>query len=465
MSAASTPVYFTKLELENIRSFGEPQCLDLIDSNGKPARWTLILGDNGVGKTTLLQCLTRMRPRFNKAPDNKDPDLDQRQNSNEIEPDLAREDNPVLKGLLRSGSIGTAKICAELLVGATLVGPDEQEAYRIMTKTEIEPSKNGNSDDGIEDVKFQVECLGEPVEPLILAYGAGRHMGVRNLDLSTAPSSTDSLFDTAAELFDAEEMLYRLDYGEHKNRTVAINLLQNLKSLLVEILPALEGPDDIDIRGHRLPGSKNDDGGVWVNTSSGFVQFTQLSLGYQTVAAWTADVAWRMLNHFPNSQNPLREPAIVIVDEIDLHLHPQWQRAIRKHLVQHFPAVQFIVTAHSPLMAQDALGANLAVVHDKSGEALITSNPVVVRTWRLDKILTSELFGIESARPAEVAESMKRRIFLTSKKDRTEAEEDELAALEDLVGNMQTTEWGEDLAALEIVRKAAALLGDGPVNQ
>jgi hypothetical protein len=46
MKSNSRPIYFTKLELENIRSFGGRQCLDLLDTQAKPARWTLILGDN-----------------------------------------------------------------------------------------------------------------------------------------------------------------------------------------------------------------------------------------------------------------------------------------------------------------------------------------------------------------------------------------------------------------------------------
>ena len=56
------PVYFNVLELENVRCFGESQFLSLVDNEGKPVQWTLILGDNGVGKTTLLQCLAWMRP-------------------------------------------------------------------------------------------------------------------------------------------------------------------------------------------------------------------------------------------------------------------------------------------------------------------------------------------------------------------------------------------------------------------
>ena len=55
-------IYFLSIGLENVRCFAEPQVLSLVDSSGCPARWTLLVGDNGVGKTTLLQCLAWMRP-------------------------------------------------------------------------------------------------------------------------------------------------------------------------------------------------------------------------------------------------------------------------------------------------------------------------------------------------------------------------------------------------------------------
>jgi len=48
------PMYFLSLDVENIRCFGEKQTLDLSDGAGRPAQWTLLLGDNGTGKTTLL---------------------------------------------------------------------------------------------------------------------------------------------------------------------------------------------------------------------------------------------------------------------------------------------------------------------------------------------------------------------------------------------------------------------------
>ena len=57
------PAYFKSLTVENIRCFGPKQTLDLSAGKGKPARWTVILGDNGIGKTTLLQCLTLLEPK------------------------------------------------------------------------------------------------------------------------------------------------------------------------------------------------------------------------------------------------------------------------------------------------------------------------------------------------------------------------------------------------------------------
>lgn len=73
----STFKYFTRLELENIRCFGTKQSLDLSDGNGNPTRWNLILGNNGVGKTTLLEVLAWMRPE----PANDDVELIKREDN------------------------------------------------------------------------------------------------------------------------------------------------------------------------------------------------------------------------------------------------------------------------------------------------------------------------------------------------------------------------------------------------
>ncbi|MDX8522064.1 AAA family ATPase [Mesorhizobium dulcispinae] len=448
MKSTSKTIYFTMLELENIRSFAGQQRLDLRDPKGRPAQWTLILGDNGVGKTTILQCLTRMRPQYNELDGEPSEQMPR-----PIEPELAQEeDNAVLKALARSGTDADASLTAELETGARFGGTARAKRRLISTHMTIRRKKGR-----IIDVEAGGECETR-VEPLVLAYGAGRHRGVGNLEKLSEAGSTASLFDAAAELFDTEETLYRLDYIQLKEKgprkKIASHKLKGLKALLAEILPYIDSPEDIDIRGPRLPGSKDDNGGVWVKTPFGTVPIADLSLGYQTVMAWTSDIAWRLLNHYPESPNPLLEPAIVIVDEIDLHLHPQWQRTIREHLTKHFPAVQFIATAHSPLMAQDALDTNLAVIRDIDGQATIVSDPAVVKTWRLDQIITSELFGLSSARGPDVERAMSRRVELSQKKVLSATEKAELSALDRFAHGLPTAE-GDDQKAMDIIRQAA----------
>ena len=446
MNSENKPFYFAKLELENICSFGNRQCLNLLNEVGYPAQWTVILGDNGVGKTTLLQCLARMRPQLNEMPDNG---IDQ--SNSRIEPEILKEeDNDVLQRLTRSGASGIANILAEFIACDNFDGPGDFEGQNITVGIGIK-----SSEDDIEDVKSKFSEYKNFVEPLVLAYGAGRHMGIKNFEKASETGPVESLFNVGAELVDAEEMLWRFEYHKLRRRQNAGLRLQKLKSLLVEILPDLNGLDDIEIRGPVLPGLSEKESGVWFRTPSGTVQLSQLSLGYQTVMAWIVDIAWRMMNHYPDCKNPLREPAVVIVDEIDLHLHPKWQREIRKHLTGHFPRVQFITTAHSPLMAQDALDTNLAVVTNCSGQSVIESNPAIVKTWRLDQVLTSDLFGVQSSRPVHIERSMERRAKLIQQDKLTKSEQNELKDLDALVESLTTAESATDQVAMDLIRKIA----------
>ena len=74
----------------------------------------------------------------------------------------------------------------------------------------------------------------------------------------------------------------------------------------------------------------------------------QLSGGYRAVLALAADLAWRMAQGNPHLEDPLESEAIVLIDEVDLHLHPSWQQRILVDLRRTFPNTQFIVSTHSP---------------------------------------------------------------------------------------------------------------------
>ena len=76
----------------------------------------------------------------------------------------------------------------------------------------------------------------------------------------------------------------------------------------------------------------------------------QLSGGYRIVLALAADLARRMAQGNPHLADPLESEAVVLIDEIDLHLHPRWQQRILVDLRRTFPNTQFIVSTHSPLV-------------------------------------------------------------------------------------------------------------------
>ena len=74
----------------------------------------------------------------------------------------------------------------------------------------------------------------------------------------------------------------------------------------------------------------------------------QLSGGYRVILALAADVARRMAQGNPHLDDPLASEAVVLIDEVDLHLHPSWQQSILDDLMRTFPNAQLIVSTHSP---------------------------------------------------------------------------------------------------------------------
>ena len=114
--ACQSPVYLRYLDLENVRCFGKRQRLRLTDEDGRPARWILLLGDNGVGKTTLLQCLAWMRPDLAPRPEQTVPRPHEKMEA--VEPALnSEEENNALKSLIRVANDGCSTVEAALEAG------------------------------------------------------------------------------------------------------------------------------------------------------------------------------------------------------------------------------------------------------------------------------------------------------------------------------------------------------------
>jgi predicted ATP-binding protein involved in virulence len=167
------------------------------------------------------------------------------------------------------------------------------------------------------------------------------------------------------------------------------------------------------------------------------------------------DFAARLFERYPKSPNPLAEPAIVLVDEIDLHLHPKWQRELISHLTNLFPNTQFIATAHSPLVVQAAADANIVLLRREGDHVIIDQDVKAIRGWRIDQIYTSDLFGLESARPPYLDAAFAEREKILSKSRLTKKDKARLRELESEISQLPYGETSADIEAMDIIRRAA----------
>jgi len=425
--ATSTPtsfqgnnIYLFSLSVENIRCFGAKQILDLSDGNGRPAQWTVILGDNGKGKTTLLQILASMEVITAWA------------NENTI--------SKTFDTFLRLGS-KELLVNIEFAFGTTLKNIEKQ--FNKINISYILTPQGRIASNYIPDQSI-----------IFYAYGASRRLCKSTLSKSQLSNTTLSLFNDQADLINAEEWLLQTDYAASKKSSIrhqAQKRFELIKDILITLLPEV---DNIRISIHDVNQSPRAE----FKTPDGWLRLNALSLGYQTMISWMVDLAAHMFQRYPDSPNPIAEPAVVLIDEIDLHLHPKWQRTIMAYLSERFVNTQFIVTAHSPLIVQAAENANIAVLKREGDQVVIHQQPQDVKGWRIDQLLTSDLFDLPSARSPHYETLLEHRRHILSKAELTEDDQAELKKLEADIGDLPTAETAEDIEAMDIIRRAAKLL-------
>jgi predicted ATP-binding protein involved in virulence len=146
------------------------------------------------------------------------------------------------------------------------------------------------------------------------------------------------------------------------------------------------------------------------------------------------------------------------VDEIDLHLHPKWQRDLIGFLSERFINTQFVVTAHSPLVVQAAQNANVALLRREGDHVVIDNDVERIRGWRVDQVLTSDLFGLESARPPELDELLAKRKELLSKGRLTKKDRTALKDVENKIGPLPAGETPEQIRSIDTINRAAKLI-------
>ena len=168
-------------------------------------------------------------------------------------------------------------------------------------------------------------------------------------------------------------------------------------------------------------------------TPDGRMPLDVLSQGTQSLIQWLARLLIGYAKHYEFPAKLRDKPGILILDEIDAHLHPSWQRRILPVVTQHFPSLQVFCSTHSPLMLAGLRAGQVhLLVRDRKGTVTVSRNEADILGWSADEILTSFL-GVESATDLDSEKNLQRLQELRGKKRLTPKQRAELELLRDTV--------------------------------
>lgn len=169
--------------------------------------------------------------------------------------------------------------------------------------------------------------------------------------------------------------------------------LEAVRAALRQFLPEF---DNLSVRRNPLRMEVRKEGKV--------LTVNQLSDGEKCLIAMIGDLARRMAIANPLRKEPLEGEGIILIDEIDLHLHPKWQRMVVPRLRQVFPRCQFVISTHSPHVITHVLPDNLYRLIQEDGQ-IIASRPSESYGKNVDRIL-EDLMELETTRPDSVQKKL-----------------------------------------------------------
>ncbi len=380
-------MYISKIRLKNIRCFEEIE----IDLNaGSDIRtWAVILGNNGTGKTTLLRSIAV--------------GLCDRTSAAGLISDLQGE------WVRKGSSDGRGTIEIELKVPG--------ESRTVSSKLTI---VNDGGRETIED--FDSPSKRAPEEDIfVCAYGAGRGIyGTRDYPKYRIIDSVHTLFDYEMSLQNSELTLRRIQSGG------------------IDIGKILESIDEILML--SLGSTRLTTSGITINGPWGkFIPLGSVGDGYRSTLTWITDfLGWAMF-HQGNVLKREELSGIILIDELEQHLHPSWQRKIISLLHNQFPSTQFIATSHSPVCASGLADLSdddcrLVAFERADDEGPVKADEIPsLRGLRADQVLRSKTFGLPETRNPAMQEKLEQFQKLLLLESLSQEEEAELAELRNLI--------------------------------
>jgi len=128
------------------------------------------------------------------------------------------------------------------------------------------------------------------------------------------------------------------------------------------------------------------------------IPFPALSDGYRAYLGWLSDLLYHVVSTNNDNRPLVENRGIVLVDEIDLHLHPKWQMRALPDLSKCLPNLQFIATSHSPLVVGSLESVNIIALNRSGSTTRPKQNEESVFGLDADQILLTSLFGLKSTR-------------------------------------------------------------------
>ena len=193
----------------------------------------------------------------------------------------------------------------------------------------------------------------------------------RFLALAGALSARTSFRELFGWFYQKENEELR-EQRDRRNLDYRLKELSAVRNAIASMVQDISEPH-VEMRPMRLVVSQKLDGRTEKRS------LNELSGGYRAVLALAGDLAWRMAQGNPHLQNPLDSEAVVLIDEVDLHLHPSWQQRILADLTRTFPNTQFIVSTHSPQVLTTVKPEQIVELHREGGA--IVASPVAATTY------------------------------------------------------------------------------------
>jgi AAA domain, putative AbiEii toxin, Type IV TA system len=386
----STPVHIASLELKNIRALQHLK-LDFPISPENHGQWIVILGPNGVGKTTLLRSLAlALRNTANQA----------------IWPKGVFSNNWLRTTDNKETKIGSAEI--------------------VVTLASAECHTTTITQNGSTSTKQHPEQERTRLFP-VFGYGCRRGSALSGESREVRLNDSDgpeisTLFDDDADLMHAETWFRMLESDAQKDQQYRA-IFDAVKAALIKFLDLTE----IEIKVG---------GGVWVTEKTGLkLPLKDLSDGYLTSAGWFLDMIARWIELARQNEVLIdgdfmtQMRGLVLIDEIDLHLHPRWQIEIIDRTRKLLPQMSFIVTTHNPLTLVGAKAHEIWILARENGriQAKIQGDTPMLLTGGQ---IYRRFFGIEDIYPNGLGAALQRYSFLSGYPLRTDDEQAELTDLQ-----------------------------------